>query len=507
MAELREIDTAGGGNGAAAAFASGQPLPVALLYRRCDPAELPFALCSELEEAPGPIGQERAVEALEFAVRMRRKGYNVYALGASGSGRHNLIEDLLRREAAAEPTPPDWCYVNNFADPQRPHRLQLPAGRGTSFAAAMKRLVEELRQALPAAFERDEYRARREVIDQQFKQRSEQSFGTLQQRAEAKQITLLRTPMGLAVAPKRDGKVLTPEAFEELPPAEREHVQTELEGVQNELEAIMRQVPQWEREHRNAIRDLTRETTGVAIAHLMDELRAGYSDLPAVAEYLDAVGRDIKENADDFLGPSAPQAGTPVPAALEAAIEDTRFRRYQVNVIVDNGGRRGAPVVYEDNPTHQTLVGRVEHMARFGALVTDFNLLAPGALHRANGGYLMLDASKLLTGNYGWASLKRALNAGEIRIETLEQLLSLATTVSLSPEPCDCKPSWPRPIFQRCITLSPRSIAGFWWSRLALPRLAPIVCANCPNAYIAIFCLCRNRRPAQLSTPPNTYSY
>jgi lon-related putative ATP-dependent protease len=435
MAELRETDTAAGGNVAAAAFAPGQPLSAALLYRRCDPAELPFAVCSELEEAPGPIGQERAVEALEFAVRMRRRGYNVYALGASGSGRHDLIADLLRRQAATEPAPPDWCYVNNFADPQQPHRLQLPPGRGMKLSAAMKQLVEELAATLPAAFERDDYRARREVIDHQFKQRSEQAFGTLQQRAEGKQITLLRTPTGLALAPKRGGKVLTPEMFEELPPAEREQVQREIEGIQNELEAIMRQVPQWEREHRDAVRDLTRETTGFAIAHLMEELRASDSDLPAVAEYLDAVERDIKENVDNFLSPSAQQAGVPVPGPLEAAIEDTKFRRYQVNVIVDNGGQRGAPVIYEDNPTHQTLVGRVEHMARFGALVTDFNLLAPGALHRANGGYLILDAPKLLAGNYGWASLKRALSAGEIRIETLEQLMSVASTVSLSPEP------------------------------------------------------------------------
>jgi lon-related putative ATP-dependent protease len=433
--ELREADAEAAGTAAGGAFELGQPVPVPLLYRRCDPAELPFAVCTDLEEAPGPIGQERAVEAVQFAIRMRHKGYNVYALGARGSGRHSLVEHLLRHKAATEPTPPDWCYVNNFADPQRPHRLQLPSGRATGLSVAMKRLVEELRASLPAAFERDEYRARREVIEQQFKQRSEQTFGALQRRAEAKNITLLRTPTGLALAPKRDGKVLTSEMFEELPATERERVEHELEGIQSELDAIMQQVPQWEREHREAVRDLNRETTGFAIAHLMEELRAGYRDLSEVTEYLDAVERDVKEKADDFLGPSSPQAGTPVPPGLEAASDDARFRRYQVNVIVDNGARRGAPVIYEDNPTHQTLVGRVEQMARFGALVTDFNLVTPGALHRANGGYLILDAPRLLAGNYGWASLKRALNAAEIRIETLEQLLSLATTVSLSPEP------------------------------------------------------------------------
>lgn len=421
-------------------IAFGRPLPPALLYRGCDPAELPFDLCSELEEAPGLIGQERAAEALRFALRIRGKGYNAYALGASGTGRHSMVEALLREKAEGEPTPPDWCYVNNFADPQQPRGLQLPPGRGAGLAAAMKGLVAELRAALPAAFERDDYRVRREAIEQQFRQRSEQAFGALQQRAAAKNITLLRTPTGLALAPTRDGKVMPPEAFSELPPAERERMQREIEAIQGELEAAMRQVPLWEREHRDVVLALNRETTGFAIAVLMQELRSDYDDLPEVQLYFDSVESDIKENADDFLTPAAPpETPIPVPAPVVREIEDARFRRYQVNVIIDNGGRHGAPVIYEDNPTHQTLVGRVEHLARFGALVTDFNLLTPGALHRANGGYLVLDAQKLLAGNFGWASLKRALEAGQIRIETLEQLLSMASTISLAPEPIPLK--------------------------------------------------------------------
>jgi len=417
-------------------FAMARPLPAALLYRRCDPAELPFALCSELEEAPGLIGQERAVEALNFAVRMRAKGYNVYALGSSGTGRHSMVEDLLRRQAETEPPPSDWCYINNFGDSQQPHRLELPAGRAIGFEAAMRRLIGDLRAALPAAFERDEYRARREAVEQEFRQRSEQAFAAVQQRAEQSNIALLRTPTGLALAPMRDGKVVTPDVFNQLPPAEREHIQQEIEAIQQDLEATMREVPLWEREHREAVLRLNQEVTGFAIAHFIEELRRDFSDLPPIADYLDAVERDIKENVDDFLVPAQlPETPIPVPAAALHDLEDARFRRYRVNVLVDNGGQRGAPVIYEDNPTHQTLVGRVEHLARFGALVTDFNLLVAGALHRANGGYLVLDAVKLLTGNFAYASLKRALDSRQIRIESLEQLLSLASTVSLQPEP------------------------------------------------------------------------
>ena len=385
------------------------------------------------------IGQDRAAEAVEFALRMRRKGYNVYALGPAGTGRHQLVEDLLRRRAASESTPPDWCYVNNFSDPQQPHRLDLPAGQGAGLAAAMKHLIEELRIALPAAFERDEYRARHEVVEQQFKGHSEEAFGGLRQRADAKGITLIRTPMGLALAPKRDGKVMNPEDFEGLPDEEKTRIQGDLETAQTELETIMRQVPQWEREHRDALRELNRDTTGFAVASLIGDMRNEYADLPDVLDYLDAVERDIKENVEDFLpqtqqSPEQPN-GPPVTAAAQAALEDMRFRRYQVNIIVDNGGRQGAPVIYEDNPTYQNLLGRVEHLARFGALITDFNLVQAGALHRANGGYLILDAERLITGNFGWAALKRALQSGEIRIDMPEQAMSLASTVTLQPEP------------------------------------------------------------------------
>jgi LonC protease-like protein len=225
------------------AVEAGHPLPAALLYGPCDPTELPFDRVTELADLLEPIGQDRAVEAVQFAVAMRHKGYNVYALGASGSGKHTVVRDLLRRRAETMPAPPDWCYVNNFADPQKPRRLQLPPGRANGFREAMKRLVEELRAVLPAAFERDEYRARRDVIDQQLKQRNEEAFGELQRRAEQKSISMLRTPMGLALAPRREGKVLTPELFEALPEAERERVQQDLEGVQGELEAVMQKVP------------------------------------------------------------------------------------------------------------------------------------------------------------------------------------------------------------------------------------------------------------------------
>jgi predicted ATP-dependent protease len=413
-----------------------KPLSPDQLYRACTADELSFASMDELEGLEGLVGQDRALEAIRFGIGIRRKGFNLFALGPSGTGKHTMIDEMLRRQAAAEARAADWCYVNNFGEAQKPRALRLPAGRAVPLRDAMKRLIDELKAALPAAFESDEYRARREVIDEQFKQRHEQAFEGLQQRAQAQNVALIRTPMGLALAPVREGEVLSPEAFRHLAPAEQEAVKTALEKLQQDLEEIVRKVPQWEREHRDEVRKLNRDVTGLAVGHLIDELRRDWQDLPKVTEYLDAVEQDILEHAEDFLAqPGAAPEAAVGPLLNHVAAEPRSFRRYQVNVLVEQIGRDGAPVVYEDHPTHQMLVGRAEHMARFGALFTDFNLLRAGALHRANGGYLILDARKLLTSPFAWESLKRALRAGEVRIESLEQMLSLASTISLEPEP------------------------------------------------------------------------
>lgn len=438
------LKTAGGGQkiptGNGSDVQAATALPASALFQSCDAELLGRAIAAEKAKVPdvvlGAIGQDRAIEAVNFAVGIRHRGYNVYALGPTGTGRHDLIRDLLERQAANDPTPDDWCYVNNFADAHHPRVLRLPAGRAIPFRDAMKRLIAELRAALPAAFERDDYRTRREVLEHQLKQKHEEAFGELQKRCEAKDITLLRTPLGLTLAPVRNGEVIRPADFDTLPEAKREEIKTNIEALQAELEAVVRRIPEWEREHRDAMRDLNRETTAAAIGFLIRELRGKYDDLPAVLAYLDAVEHDIQEHADDFL--AAGRAGAEGGAAAVSEIgpmEAPSFRRYQVNVMVKNGEHKGAPVVYEDHPTHQTLVGRIEHIARFGTLMTDFNLLVPGALHRSNGGYLIIDAERLITGSFAWESLKRALRSATIRTESIEQLLSLASTVSLDPEP------------------------------------------------------------------------
>ncbi|MGO8912427.1 MAG: Lon protease family protein [Bradyrhizobium sp.] len=404
------------------------------LFRPCDLGDLQFETVTDLPDPPGLIGQERAVEAVEFSVGIRRKGFNLFVLGPSGTGRHTLVREFLQRKAASESTPADWCYVNNFTDPHRPRRLMLPAGRARPLRDSMDRLVADLRVSLPAAFERDDYRTRHEALEQQLKKRHEDAFGDLQRRAESMNIALVRTPIGLALAPMQKGEVLNPEVFKRLDEAERNRIEDEIEHFQAELEAIVRQIPDWEREHREAVRKLNRETTAQTVRRPLEELRKSYAGLPEVLDYLAAVERDILEHAEDFLASNRPESDGADQMA-QFMSEMPTFRRYRVNVMVDNSETKGAPVVFEDHPTHQTLVGRIEHMARFGALVTDFSLLVPGALHRANGGYLIVDIERLLMGAFGYDSLKRALRSGEISIVSLEHLLSLASTVALEPEP------------------------------------------------------------------------
>lgn len=416
------------------------PLPAQQLRRRCDPAQFDFKTTAELEDLGEVLGQERAVEAIRFGIGIQREGYNLFALGPSGTGKRTTIRQFLDRRAASEPVPPDLCYVNNFEQPHKPRLLRLPPGVGSVLRKDMEELVGELRTSIPAAFESEDYRTRKQEVEEEFKERQEKAFGEVQKQAQERSIALIRTPVGLAFAPLKEGQVVSPDEFQKLPEEERKKVESDIEQLQGQLQDAIAQVRQWEREAREKVKELDREIAMFAVGHLIDELRNKHAQLPDVVAYLDAVQKDVIENVDEFRqAEETPQfMGISLPRSL---MGPPLFRRYQVNVLVDHGESKGAPVVYEDHPTYNNLIGYIEHIAQMGALVTDFNLIKPGALHRANGGYLILDARELLLQPYAWEALKRALRAREIRIESLAQALSLISTVSLEPEtvPLDVK--------------------------------------------------------------------
>jgi lon-related putative ATP-dependent protease len=410
------------------------PLTPDRLNRRCDLAALPFDSTAQVADLDHLLGQDRAVEALRFGVGIRQPGYNLYALGASGTGKHSTVDRFLRARARHDPVPPDLCYVNNFETSYRPVALRLPPGRGVILRDDVARLIDDLRAAIPGIFESEEYRNRAQVIDESSKRRHEEVFEGLRSKAEPKGIALMRTPMGFAFAPVHEGAAMTPEQFQKLPEEERKRLESELAALQKELEEGVRHFPVWERERRDKLRALNREVTMAAVGSSIVVLEAGYRDQPAIITFLEALRQDVVDNVDAFLPSAQPDGTAPAQPSRPGAPSDP-FRRYRVNVVVDHTDETGAPVIYEDNPTMANLVGRVENLAEMGALVTDFNLIKAGALHRANGGYLILEADKLLRQPYAWEALKRALRSGLLRIESPAQMFSAVTTVSVEPEP------------------------------------------------------------------------
>lgn len=408
------------------------PLPPDRLYRACNTDAFTFTTTAELEALSDGIGQSRAIDAANFGIGMHHAGYNLYVMGRPGSGKRELIRQLLDQRVGDAPAPADWCYVHNFTQPHKPHALKLPAGLGMRLRDDMQRLVTELQSAIPSVFEGEEYRRRLAQIDDEYGERQARAFGEVAEEAGKRGITLLRTPNGFSFAPsKGDGdEVMSPEAFNKLPPEEKARIDRDVSELQEKLGEAIRHVHQWRRERIERVRELNEEVVMFAVGHLIDELREAYSDFPEVRDYLGDVQRNVIESMDEFRHPKEIPSGL---AALSSELPS--LNRFRVNLLVARGADDDAPVVHEDHPTYQNLIGRVEHTAQLGALVTSFELIKPGALHLANGGYLMLDAFKLLGQPYAWDGLKRALSTREIRIESLGQAYSLVSTVSLEPEP------------------------------------------------------------------------
>ncbi|MDD3762032.1 MAG: AAA family ATPase [Nevskiales bacterium] len=400
------------------------------LYNACDLDGLDFQTTAELESLDEILGQARALGALKFGVGIRHEGYNVYVMGSPGLGKHEAVRRVLDQHAVEAPPPPDWCYVNNFALPHKPRALRLPRGKGGELQRDMRNLIRNLLVRLPAAFEGDEYRVRAQEIKDDFKAREEQAMNAVGEHARALNVMLMRTPVGYTIAPMKDGEVLGPEDFDKLSDTEKHELEQHSSTVRDELRAAMEQIASWQRDHEQRVQALDEDVTRAVVDMLINETNGRYRGIEEIGEFLDEVRKDIVENSGEIRRFAAENKALP-----DASQRLTPFNRYFVNLLVDNSQAQGAPVVHEDHPTYQNLVGRIEHLAQLGTLLTDFTLIKSGALHRANGGYLVLDARKILQHAYAWDGLKRALRAHEVRIQSLEQMLSLGSTISLEPEP------------------------------------------------------------------------
>ncbi len=409
------------------------PLTAAELRRVVDPKGLGFKTTADLEPAAGLIGQDRALRAIEFGANIKAQDFNVFVLGPPASGKSTAVKAYLAKKTAGSAAPADWVYVNNFEDANRPKALTLPAGRAKRLARAMVEAIDELRAAVPATFEGEDYQARRRAIDEEFRSGQEQALEALNRKAAKQNIAILRTPLGFGMAPMHDGKVVKPEVFNQLPEAMRREIEGRIEALQKELEAALSQAPKADKARRGRTAQLNEEVSRAAVDAALDDIKAEFADLPQVAAYLAAAESDLVRNAGLFLS-SAGEESEVVKQSVDTS-RDPRFRRYMVNVMVSNDESQGSPVYEEINPTIGNVAGRAEHIAQMGTPVTDFLLIRPGALHRANGGYLLIDARKVLMSPFAWEGLKRAIKTGQIRIEQPAETLGLVSTQTLDPEP------------------------------------------------------------------------
>lgn len=398
---------------------------------RCDASEIGFETTAGVEGPTVPPGQERAVEALATGLAIERDGFNLFVFGAPGTGRHRLVAESLARRAARRPAPPDLCYVHDFRDEHRPRLVELPAGKGSELARDLDELVRDLATVLPAAFESEEFQSRKKGLDEEIEGRQREAWERIAEDARGRGLSVLQSPVGLMFAPLAGEKVLSPEDFQKLPAAERARLEGEVERLKGEVEKIMLRLPGWMRERRRRQEELERDTARRSLAPLFAEKRAAYAEWTPVVEHLAAV-------EDDAVARARPLARLLSGEGEEGPQEEgpgSPLRRYRVNVLVGHAGETGAPVVIEPHPTLANLVGRVEQYARQGALFTDFTMVKAGALHRASGGYLVLDAAQLLRQPLAWDALKRALRNKRVRIESAAEALSLSSTVTLEPVP------------------------------------------------------------------------
>ncbi|MGH2560280.1 MAG: Lon protease family protein [Thermomicrobiales bacterium] len=402
------------------------------LRRRVDPASLPFQTTAEVAPVEATIGQPRAAEAIAFALEVDARGFHLFAAGSPGTGRESTVLAAVRHFAAAQPIPHDWVYVHNFAEADRPRAFPVPAGRGRRLARDMTSFVEAARQEIPRAFESEDYARRRDRALAEVTTRRDTLIAELRTFAQAHGYALEMTPTGIGTIALHDGQPMTPQAFEQLTPPEKADIEARGKQVQTEIGASVRQMRQIEKEAQERVEALDREVALFAAGPLFAELQEAYADLSEALAFIAQVEQDLPEHLHDFwptISAESPEA------AMRLAQRQEHLARYEVNVLIDNGGLTGAPVVVERNPTYYNLIGRLDYRAIMGAMVTDFRQIKPGALHRANGGFLVLHALDVLRNPFAWEALKRSLNSGEIEIENLGEQVTALPTSRPRPEP------------------------------------------------------------------------
>ncbi len=411
------------------------------LKRATPPDSFTFSSTAEITFAREIIGQPRGVRAIEFGVDIDSPGYNIYVLGPTGSGRTTAIKQFLEQRALSGQTPLDWVYVYNFEVEHQPRAIELPPGRGAELRDDMERLITVLRREIPAALEAEEFSNALEQLDVDFSSRRSEIFDEIMKEAKQKSCAIIRTPSGLVIAPLDEkGEIMPPEQYEALEPAAREAIDQARIELDEKLNEVLRRGRDLDREHTEARAQLERGAAAYVLVQHIGDLREKYEGRDEVLFYLNQVRDDVLDHLDDFKhqeDAGSEGESVPMPMMNMAVPDEVRFRRYQVNLIVDHSQTKGAPVVLEEFPSYANLVGRIEGEVQMGALNTGFTGIKAGALHRANGGYLVLRADDVLSQPDAWDGLKRALQTGVVRIEEsgLRTGLGVLIPQTIDPEP------------------------------------------------------------------------
>ena len=377
------------------------------------------------------VGQDRAAQAIRFGTRIERPGFNLFVIGPPGAAMQQAVQGVLKTQARAEPSPKDWVYVNNFVDADKPIAIELPAGRAPKFRDAVHELIDDFKTAMPAVFQSEDYQTRRSAIDEEFHKKQGEAFAALSEKANEKSIAIMRTPFGFALAPTQDGKVVPPEEFSTWPEARRSEVQATMQELEKELEHVVRQLPKLEKERRDAVRQLNRETAKLAVDQLIQEAKSGFADLPRIAEHFEAVRTDLIDNIAIFMGKAEEEDGEAAARGRSICSTATTSTCWSPRRSGTRARRSSRSCIRASATWSAASTTSSVH----GALVTNFRFIKAGAMHRANGGYLLLDARHLLMEPFSWTALKRILRRGEIEIEDISRFLGLTSTLSLDPDP------------------------------------------------------------------------
>jgi lon-related putative ATP-dependent protease len=408
-------------------------LPVEKLRNVCDPKFMQCESTKDVAPLTEIIGQDRAVRALKFGLGIKDHGFNVYVAGYSGTGRKTAVKSFVEAQAKTKPVPPDWCYVNNFSNPYEPKAIQIPSGKGKEFRGDMKGFIENVKNALPKAFESEDYVARREATIRDLEQQRKKLIDELSAKAQREGFVISTTPVGLLLIPVVDGKPLSDEEMLALPQKAKDKINEKRESLESEFRNTMRLLIDMERKIHEALKKLNREIAFYAIGSQVQSLMDKYSAISEVTAYLKETENDILENLQQFIKRGG-ELESPLPFPMPWMKEEP-YKKYEVNLVIDNSTTVGAPVIVETNPTFHNLLGRTEKEAQFGALTTDFSMIRAGSIHRANGGYLILPVEDLLRNPFSYDGLKRDIREGKILIEEPEERYGFLSVKTLKPQP------------------------------------------------------------------------